>query len=368
MESGLEGSLALLITFGVLALGLSFLCSIAEAVLLSSSHSFADSLRESKPKTARLLGEQKEDIDRPLAAILTLNTIAHTVGAIGVGAEAGALWGSVGIGIASSVMTVLILFLSEIIPKTIGAVYWRGLAGPTAHGIHYLMKLLMPIIWLTEFATRVVGRGKAPEPVTRDEIAAVAEMSAESGELRTVETRILKNLLSLNALTVADIMTPRIVILAFPETLTVHELLEGREHLPVSRLPIYDETIDHVTGFVLKSDLLLAEAHEEGGEPLLQFKRDLPVIPENASLSIMFEQFMAGRNHLALVIDEYGGTAGVVSMEDLIETLLGIEIVDEADEVEDMQRLARQHWENRAARLGFQLPKQKAATPAQGTT
>ena len=357
----------MLIVFAALALGLSFLCSIAEAVLLSASPTFADTLKERSPKAAKLLTEQKDNIDRPLAAILTLNTIAHTVGAIGVGAEAGALWGSIGIGVASSVMTLLILFLSEIIPKTIGAVYWRALAGPTARGIDFLMKVLLPIIWLTEIATRIVARGKPRETVTRDEVAAVAELSAESGELRVVETRILKNLLSLAGLTVADIMTPRTVILAFPQTMTVQELLEQQGHLPVSRLPIYDETIDQVTGFVLKSDLLLAQANDNAEKLLTELRRELAAIPETATLSILFEKFVAGRDHLALVVDEYGGTAGVVSMEDLVETLLGIEIVDEADEVEDMQRLARQHWENRAAALGFQIPRERASDAPSST-
>ena len=361
MEAGLEGSFTLLIVFGALALALSFLCSIAEAVLLSASPTYAETLRDTKPETARLLAEQKSDIDRPLAAILTLNTISHTVGAIGVGAEAGALWGSVGVGIASSVMTILILFLSEIIPKTIGAVYWRSLAGPTVHGLKFLMKALLPIIVLTEWTTRIVPKKEGVEPVTREEIAAVAELSAESGQLRGVETRILKNLLSLNALTAADIMTPRTVIVAFPQTMTVGELVDQQAHIPVSRLPIYDASIDQVTGFVLKSDLLLAQAGGKGEVQLSEFRRDLSAMPETASLSALFEHFMQGRDHLSLVVDEYGGTAGVVSMEDLIETLLGIEIVDEADEVEDMQRLARQHWAARAARLGFEIPKEADA-------
>ena len=334
--------------------------------MLSASPSYAETLKESRPKAANLLAELKADIDRPLAAILTLNTIAHTVGAIGVGAEAGAIWGSIGVGIASTVMTILVLFLSEIIPKTIGAVFWRRLSVPTAYSVNFLIKALLPIIWFSELMTKLVSSGHEPEPVTRDEVAAVAEMSAESGELRVMETRILKNLLSLNVLTAADIMTPRTVVIAFPQAMTVDELLDSQEHLPVSRLPIYDASIDQVTGFVLKSDLLLAQAHNNADKPLTEFRRELAVMPETAKLSMVFERFMSSRDHLALVVDEYGGTAGVVSMEDLVETLLGIEIVDEADEVEDMQRLARQHWENRAARLGFEVPKEMpGGTPSQ---
>ena len=179
--------------------------------MLSASPSYAETLKESRPKAANLLAELKADIDRPLAAILTLNTIAHTVGAIGVGAEAGAIWGSIGVGIASTVMTILVLFLSEIIPKTIGAVFWRRLSVPTAYSVNFLIKALLPIIWFSELMTKLVSSGHEPEPVTRDEVAAVAEMSAESGELRVMETRILKNLLSLNVLTAADIMTPQVL-------------------------------------------------------------------------------------------------------------------------------------------------------------
>ncbi|MBS04117.1 MAG: hemolysin [Gammaproteobacteria bacterium] len=354
-----DGSLTLLIVYASVALGFSFLCSIAEAVLLSASPSYAESLKESSPRSGRLLAKLKANIDRPLAAILTLNTIAHTVGAVGVGAEAGALWGSVGVGIASGVMTLLILVASEIIPKTIGAVFWRALAAPTAHGVALLIKLVLPVVWLSEAITRSFINSKEAERVTRDEIAAVAEMSKDSGELRTVENRILNNLLRLHSLTVNDIMTPRTVILALQEDITVGALMQDGETLPVSRIPIYTDTVDNVTGFVLKSDILLAQARDQPETRLKELRRDLSAIPASASLSALFDHFIHERDHLSLVVDEYGGTDGLVSMEDLVETLLGIEIVDEADMAEDMQRLARQHWAKRASALGFQIPMEK---------
>lgn len=355
----MDGSWTLLVVFATASIVFSFLCSIAEAVLLSVSPSYAEALKERHAGASKLLVDLKENIDRPLAAILTLNTIAHTMGAVGVGAEAAAIWGNVGVGVASGVMTILILVLSEIIPKTIGAVYWRALSVPTAYSVRALIRIVWPIVWLSEFATRMFAREKNAEPVTRNEIAAVAEMSAESGELRTVENRVLNNLLTLDSLTVNDIMTPRTVILAFPQDATVGEILNEHPGLPVSRIPIYSESIDNVTGFVLKMDLLLAQARDESDMPLSDLRRDLPAIPASASLSAMFELFIKERHHLALVVDEYGGTDGLVSMEDLIETLLGIEIVDEEDVAEDMQRLARQHWERRAAVLGFQIPAEK---------
>lgn len=361
-----DGSVTLLIVYAAVALGFSFLCSIAEAVLLSASPSYAESLKEKSPRSGRLLAELKANIDRPLAAILTLNTVAHTVGAVGVGAEAGTLWGSMGVGIASGVMTVLILVASEIIPKTIGAVFWRALSVPTAHGVAILIKAVLPIVWFSEVLTRVFTGSKGAERVTRDEIAAVAEMSKDSGELRTVENRILNNLLRLHSLTVNDIMTPRTVILAFQEDITVGDLMDDAAKLPVSRIPIFVDTVDNVTGFVLRSDILLAQARDEDSTKLSELRRDLSAVPASASLSALFDHFIHERDHLALVVDEYGGTDGLVSMEDLVETLLGIEIVDEADVAEDMQRLARQHWARRASALGFQIPMEQDGAPLNG--
>lgn len=354
MESGLDGSLTLLIVFAAVALIFSFLCSIAEAVLLSVSPSYPEAIKESNPSGAERLANLKNNIDRPLAAILTLNTIAHTVGAIGVGAEAGQIWGNVGVGIASGIMTFLILVASEIIPKTIGAVYWRQLAFPVAYSVDILIILVYPMVWFAELTTRVFSKSTV-DPITRDEVAAIAEMSEQTGELRMVENRILKNLLRLESLKVEDIMTPRTVIIAAPEATSVGTFLKGHQQLPVSRIPIYRDNIDQITGFALKSDILLAQANGEVKKPLIKLKRELNPIPSSASLSKMFEHFMERRDHLALVVDEYGGTDGLVSMEDLIETLLGIEIVDEADVAEDMQRLAREHWRRRAKNSGLEF-------------
>ena len=240
-----------------------------------------------------------------------------------------------------------------------GAVYWRQLAVPVAYGVDWLITAVYPIVWFAEFTTRMFSKAEQ-EPITRDEIAAVAEMSKQSGELKGVENRILKNLLRLNTLTVNDIMTPRTVIIAAPESISVEDFFKEHKHLPVSRIPLYEETIDKIDGFALKSDILLAHASGEVKQPLVKLKRELSAIPATASLSKMFERFMERRDHLALVVDEYGGTDGLVSMEDLIETLLGIEIVDEADVAEDMQRLAREHWAKRAKRLGLEQPAQNA--------
>ena len=352
MESGLDGSVTLLITYAAIALIFSFLCSIAEAVLLSVSSTYPDAIKESHPRGAALLAHLKANIDRPLAAILTLNTIAHTVGAIGVGAEAGQIWGNAGVGIASGVMTFLILVASEIIPKTIGAVYWRQMSIYTAYAVNFLIKVVYPMVWFAEKTTKMFSKPDL-DPITRDEVAAVAEMSKQTGELRLLESRVVKNLLQLDGLKVSDIMTPRTVIIAASQDTSVEDFLKEHKHLPVSRIPLYEETIDHVTGFALKSDIFLAQANGEVKQPLSKLKRELHAIPATASLAKVFEHFFERRDHLALVVDEYGGTDGLVSMEDLVETLLGIEIVDEADVEEDMQRLAREHWHRRAKNLGL---------------
>ena len=252
-------------------------------------------------------------------------------------------------------MTFLILIASEIIPKTIGAVYWRGLAVPVAYAVDWLIIMVYPMVWFAELTTKIFSKGKV-EHISRAEVAAVAEMSKQSGGLRGVENRIVKNLLRLQSLKVSDIMTPRTVIIAAPQDMNIEEFLKEHKHLPVSRIPIYADGIDQITGFALKSDIFLGYARGNGKKTLQPLKRDLRAIPATASLSTMFDEFIERRDHLALVVDEYGGTDGLVSMEDLVETLLGIEIVDEADVAEDMQRLARQHWQRRAKNLGLDLP------------
>lgn len=350
-----QGSYNLLIIYAFVALGFSFLCSIAEAVLLSVTPTYIATLEEKGNRSAKRLKQQKENVDRPLAAILSLNTIAHTVGAAGVGAEAAGIWGNTAVGIASAVMTLLILFLSEIIPKTIGAVFWRQLAAPTAEAIQILIWMLFPLVWISEQLTKLIAGDKKKEVVTREEVAATATMSTETGQLKAEEHLMLSNLLQLDTLSVADVMTPRTVIFGFPETMEVKELLQ-HHHLPVSRILLYagEGALDDVTGFVLKTDILLAQARDEFEKKLVDLRRDIKAIPATASLSDAFELLLNQRAHIALVVDEYGGTDGLVTLEDLVETLLGTEIVDESDTTADMQRLAREKWKQRIQTLGLE--------------
>ena len=344
--------MALLIFYVLLALGVSFLCSVLEAVLLSVTPSYVAAMEDDRPVAAEQLRTLKDDIDRPLAAILSLNTIAHTIGAAGAGAQAAKVYGSASVAIFSAVLTLLILVLSEIIPKTLGASYWRELAPSAARLLRGLILALYPLVVLSQGITRLLSRKEKQASVSREEITALAELGHQEGVFEKEESRILKNLFRFSSLRVKGIMTPRTVLFALPETLTVGEVLGEHDHLRFSRIPLYGKNRDDVTGYVLKDDLLLKAAQDEQALPLSAFKRDMLVVPDALPLPEFFERLLDQSEHIALVVDEYGGVAGVASMEDVVETLLGLEIVDEADSAEDMQELARQQWLSRARRLG----------------
>ncbi|MBI9074057.1 MAG: DUF21 domain-containing protein [Desulfatibacillum sp.] len=351
-----ETDVLLLVLYVLLALVFSFLCSVAEAVLLSITPSFIAGLEDKEPKKAALLKKLKhEDVDRSLAAILTLNTIAHTVGAIGSGAKATAVFGSTWFGVFSAVMTLMILFLSEIIPKTLGAVYWRNLTGITAHFVRILILILYPLILVSERLTSLIAKDGNFHVFSREEFIAMAGVGAKSGHINERESRIIRNLFHLDSLKAEDIMTPRIVIAAHPLTMTVAQALEISGYSPFSRLPVFGKDMDDITGFVLKTDMLLAMAKGQGETPLENFKRELPIVSKDKPLSGLLEYFLDNRQHIALVAGTYGGTKGLVTLEDVVETLLGMEIMDEMDKVKDMQALARQQWAKRAKTMGLDV-------------
>ena len=345
--------MTLLILYVLLAIGVSFLCSIMEAVLLSITPSYVAALEAEGSSTGPRLRALKNDIDRPLAAILTLNTFAHTLGAAGAGAQAVVVFGDAYIGAFSAVLTLLILVLSEIIPKTLGAVYWRQLAGPIAALIKPLIWILYPLVWLSQQLTKLLARGEGEKEkqVNRAEFAALATLGAEEGVFNARESKILQSLLRFNELQARDVMTPRTVMVAFPASTPVGEVA-GRE-LRFSRLPVYEDNRDHVTGYVLRGDVLRAMAEDQDERPIGEIQRELLTVPESLPLPGLFERLLERQEHIALVVDEYGGTAGLATMEDVVETLLGMEIVDEADTVHDMQVLARERWAERARTLGL---------------
>ena len=348
--------MSLLIFYLVLAIGASFLCSILEAVLLSITPSFVAVLERQGSANGKLLRDLKEDIDRPLSAILSLNTIAHTVGAAGVGAQAQVVFGNAYVSVTSAVLTLLILIFSEIIPKTLGATYWKQLSGFAAKTTNILIYVTWPLVMLSKGITKWLSSEDKQPTVSREEFSAMAELGFEEGVFEEGESNIFKNLIRFSSLRVKDIMTPRIVVVKFQEDLTIKEVLGHKEELRVSRMPIFGENEEDITGYVLKNDLYynLSEGNQE--KKLKDIKREVLIIPETISLRTLFERLLEKQEHIAVVVDEYGGLSGVVTMEDVVETLLGMEIVDEIDAIEDMQKLARQKWRERAKRLGIVIP------------
>lgn len=353
--------MAVLLLYILIALGFSFLCSLLEAVLLSVTPSYVRSLQDRNPKAGEALRSLKSRVDRPLAAILSLNTIAHTIGAAGAGAQAQVLWGSEALAAASVALTLLILVVSEIIPKTVGAMHWRRLAPWAARLLPWLIFALYPLVILSEGLTRMLARGghRRGGSVSRDELAALAHIGAEEGLFGESETRILKNLFALASLRVRDIMTPRTVVLSMHEDTPIGDVVGRERAVPFSRIPIYGENDDDVVGYVLKDEVLLHAAKDELARPLKDFRRELLVVPESLAVAPFFERLLDKREHIALVVDEYGGVAGVATMEDVVETLLGMEIVDEADTVQDMRAMARARWFARARRLGIVPPEEE---------
>lgn len=345
--------MTLLIIYLLLALVVSFFCSMSEAVLLSVRPSYVAAL-EGKGRAGETLRKLRDNLDRPLAAILTANTIAHTVGAAGVGAQAAIVFGNEYLGLASAILTLLILVLSEIIPKTLGATYWQQLAPVFGVLIDALTKLLLPFVWMSEKLTRLLSRsGASAFTFSRDEMAAMAEIGAKEGLLEAKELKIVTNLLRLHRLSVRDIMTPRPVMFTVHEDLTVQAFFSDHSKKPFSRIPVYSENPDDVSGYLLKGDLLMAQARDEFDKPLREFKRDFLMIPDMLSASATFDRLMHEKSHIGLVIDEYGTTQGLVTLEDVVETLIGLEITDELDKVEDMQALAHRRWRQRMETIGI---------------
>ena len=354
----------LLIIFFSISILFSFLCSIWEAVLLSITPSYTQRKVQEGGIHGQLLAEYKKDIDRPLSAILTLNTIAHTVGAIGVGAQAGTLFGaddSISLGLFSlsyeslvaAVMTIAILILSEIIPKTIGANMWQTLAPFTIRSLRVLIWLLSPFVWVSKLITSSLKNEEGKSVLNRADFTAMATVGENSGTLDHSESTIIRNLMKLEVLKVRDIMTPRAVILTADQNMELMDFYKSRSPLPFSRIPIYDGRPDHISGMILKDELLEQLVEDNDHAPLKSIVRPIVAVKDDQSLQELFETLTKQRIHLAMVVDNFGSLVGLVSMEDLMETLLGFEIVDESDAEVNLQQLARQQWEERARKLGI---------------
>lgn len=355
--------MGLLILFFTVSITVSFLCSLFEAALLSTSPSYVEVKAQEKSWVGLRLQEMKSNIDIPLSAILTLNTIAHTAGAIGVGVQATKVFGERAIyilgiktnieGVIAAGMTLAILVISELLPKTIGAAYWKKLTGFTVRSLHVLIILVYPFVWMSKFITNLIKKDENDSVLSRTEISAMADMGAKEGIIEQSEHTIIKNLMKFRKIQAEDIMTPRTVVKAAREDMTIQEFYDQNPDLRFSRIPVYTENVDQVSGFILKDQVLSKIINQEGEEPLKSIARPLPGVTEEIPVPDLFEKMMNNQQQIVMVHDEYGGMAGIVTMEDIMETLLGLEIVDEMDDTEDMQVLARKNWEQRAKRLGL---------------
>ncbi len=349
----------LLATFFFLALCFSFLCSLWEAVLLSVPPSHARSAPQNGTRVGKYLEDFKTHIDRPLAAILTLNTIAHTVGAIGVGQEATAIWADANPWVITrlaipAIMTLAILVFSEIVPKTIGAIYWRHFVTFTVHSLRVLTFLLAPFVWMSELFTKRI-KTESPQPAMhRTDLVAMAELGAEEGVFEAGESEMIGHMVRFQSIQARDVMTPRTVVSLAPENQRISDYYQNAktQHQWFSRIPLFLDSIDHVTGYMLKDDVLAGLLDGRGDEPIVNLRREIVTVGETYPITGLFETLRARQEHLAVVMDDFGGLAGIVTMEDVIETLLGLEIVDETDETTDMRELARLHRDRRASALG----------------
>ncbi len=340
-----EGALSLLIIYALIALCISFLCSLLEATLLSTPITFANMLEEQGAKGAARLKSLKTNIDRPLSAILILNTIANTAGASLVGSQAGMLFNSTGVGIVSGLFTLLVLTFSEIIPKTIGSTYWRSLALPASRVIKALIFITWPLVWLVEKLTHLISKHGDANSISREEVAAIVSTGTEEGVIEKDENRMIQSLLKLDSVTAYEIMTPSSVVTMAEASETIRDFYKSEEHLKFSRIPLYEEeNDDFIIGYVLKQEILEKMAEDKFTIKLKELSRPILSFNEDEPVSNIMEQFLGKKEHIAVIIDDFGAARGIVTLEDVIETMLGLEIVDEKDEVVDMQQLAKDRW------------------------
>ncbi|MFT6193140.1 MAG: CBS domain containing-hemolysin-like protein [Cognaticolwellia sp.] len=338
--------MTLLFIYLAIAIGVSFLCSILEAVLLSITPSFVEQIQTKKPKHGLVLAKVKTRLEESLASILILNTFAHTMGAAGVGAQAIGIFGEKWETMIAVLLTLMILYFSEIIPKTLGATFWRRLAIPSAFVITWLVRVVYPLVWLSTWLTGSFKRGKANE-ITREEIIALASLGYKDGSLFSQENEYLSNILNSRELRTGDVFTPRTVVHMLHQDITVTAALNHEQTRQFSRIPVYGKTIDDITGKVIKGDLYEAERNGHGNEPISNFVVKLAAVSEKLPVQQLLDMFIKNHIHIYSVADEFGQTSGIVTLEDAIESLLGREIVDESDTVTDMQALARDKYRER---------------------
>jgi CBS domain containing-hemolysin-like protein len=358
-----------LIIYATVSIFSSFLCSILEAVLLSVTPTFVNVKKKEGKLFATQLEALKKDVDKPLIAILTLNTLAHTVGAILVGVQAkvayAELYGSetktflgieftedLMVGLVSSIMTILILVASEIIPKTIGATYWKQLANFTTKALKVMIFPLKwtGVLWILQLTTKLIGGkgGHGESVLSREDFSVMTDIAEQEGVFHENESNVIRNMLNFKDIKAKDIMTPRTVIITADENMTIQSFFDNNKELHFSRIPVFTDKPDNITGYILKDQMLLALIDKKGNEPLKSIKRDIIIANRDLSIPDLFNKLVKKREHLALVVDEYGSVSGLVTQEDVIETLLGFEIMDESDSVADLQNLAKKRWEKKS--------------------
>lgn len=358
-----KSTMGLLLIYAVLAIAFSFFCSIWEAVLLSMPDSYAEAQAATGSSNGLLLKKIKKDKDQHISAILSLNTVAHTVGAILVGKEAETYFGTGGYdilgleipftGIVAALMTLGVLILSEIIPKTLGANNWKRFSIFTAKSLRVVTFLMRPLVWMSDFITKKMkGKGHGQQ-ISREELAAMAQMGTRAGVFHVGESKIIDNLMRFHLIETRSILTPRTVVKAANQEMTIQEFYAANPELPFSRIPLFEGSKDHITGYVLKDVILDRLIKKQGDSKLEEIARPITVVTEDQTIQSVFNHLLSEKEQIALVIGQFGGMAGIITFEDVIETLLGLEIVDELDSTEDMQILARQNWQKRAKNMGI---------------
>lgn len=357
--------MTLLVFYISLAIVVSFLCSILEATLLTLTPVSIANAKQKSKKWARRMEALKDDIDRPLTAILTLNTIAHTMGAAGAGAQYARVFGNVGEAVFTGALTLAILIFTEIIPKTIGARYAVPLAGPASILLNLMVVVLVPVIWASRQITRLfTPKLKAEHMAHREELLAMARLGEESGSLVPRESQFVQNLIQLHSMKVWDIMTPRPVIYALPETTPLASFVEIVSEKPFTRIPVFRAGQDDFTGFVIRGEALIAHLKDSGKTATLaDVTRPVAVTPDHIPVDQLFQRFISERHQIMLVADEFGTIVGLVTFEDIIETIFGFEILDEKDKVPDLQEHARGLWRERARRMGIVLDDEETPLP-----
>ena len=331
--------LLLLYFFG--AVGISFLCSILESVLLSVNMAYVSVLERERPQAGGLLRDHKENINKSIASILILNTIANTLGAAAVGAQAKSIYGNEAVFYVSAVLTFAILFFSEIIPKTIGAVHWKALAPTAAYIIRFFIWFTYPIILLTMFVTNRISKDDEGMSLTKEELLESALMSEGEGVLGEKESDVIENILQLDKIKIEEILTPRTVVYALDGSRSIKDVIENeKEIFKFSRVPVYSDSIENITGMVMTKKIF-QQALEDDTAPLRVVQKKIFKISENVPVSRALDLFIKKKEHMFLVLDSYDQTEGIVTLEDCVETILGVEIIDESDSDADMREVAK---------------------------